>query len=93
MLANMTEFGRTPYFSADEFEAMGYRMLIWPVSSLRMANKAQAALYETLRSAGSAHSLLPRMQTRAELYALIGLADFEALDASLIASVLPTDQP
>ena len=42
LLANMTEFGRTPFFTAAEFEAMGYRMVIWPVSSLRVANKAQA---------------------------------------------------
>ncbi|HRP78715.1 MAG TPA: methylisocitrate lyase, partial [Aquamicrobium sp.] len=41
LLANMTEFGRTPFFTADEFEAMGYKMVIWPVSSLRVANKAQ----------------------------------------------------
>lgn len=89
LLANMTEFGRTPYFTASEFEAMGYRMLIWPVSSLRMANKAQAELYAHLRQHGSAQALLPRMQTRAELYELIGLRDYEALDASLVASVLP----
>ena len=36
LLANMTEFGRTPYFSADQFESMGYRIVIWPVSSLGM---------------------------------------------------------
>ena len=42
LLANMTEFGRTPFFTATEFEAMGYKMVIWPVSSLRVANKAQA---------------------------------------------------
>jgi methylisocitrate lyase len=89
LLANMTEFGRTPHFTATEFEEMGYRMLIWPVSSLRVANKAQADLYAHLRQHGSTEALLPRMQTRAELYALIGLNDYEALDASLVASVLP----
>lgn len=41
LLANMTEFGKTPFFTASEFEDMGYRMVIWPVSSLRVANKAQ----------------------------------------------------
>ena len=42
LLANMTEFGRTPFtITASDFEAMGYRMVIWPVSSLRVANKAQ----------------------------------------------------
>jgi methylisocitrate lyase len=89
LLANMTEFGRTPFFTAAEFEAMGYRMVIWPVTSLRVANKAQADLYQTLHRTGSAESMVPRMQTRSELYELIGLGEFEALDASLIASVLP----
>ena len=41
LLANMTEFGRTPVFTAREFEEMGYRMVIWPVSSMRVAAKAQ----------------------------------------------------
>ena len=45
LLANMTEFGKTPFFTASEFEAMGYRMVIWPVSSLRVANKAQQNLF------------------------------------------------
>ena len=45
LLANMTEFGRTPFFTASEFEAMGYKMVIWPVSALRVANKAQEKLY------------------------------------------------
>ena len=44
LLANMTEFGRTPFFTAAEFEAMGYRMVIWPVSSMRVAARAQSEL-------------------------------------------------
>src|SRR5579883_1800518 len=48
LLANMTEFGRTPFFTADEFAAMGYRMVIWPVSSFRVAAKATNDLYATL---------------------------------------------
>lgn len=90
LLANMTEFGRTPFFSASEFEAMGYRMVIWPVSSLRVANKAQERLYATLHLEGGTKSELSAMQTRAELYELIGLAAYEALDASIVRSVLPT---
>lgn len=90
LLANMTEFGRTPFFTASEFEAMGYAMVIWPVSSLRVANKAQAELYETLRRDGSTEAMLPRMQTRAELYDAIGLHAYEALDASIVQTVLPT---
>ena len=52
LLANMTEFGRTPFFTAAEFEAMGYRMVIWPVSALRVANKAQAELYAAISRDG-----------------------------------------
>ena len=89
LLANMTEFGRTPFFTADEFAAMGYRMVIWPVSSLRAANKAQEKLYATLRRNRSTEAMLPEMQTRAELYELIGLHAYEALDASIVATVVP----
>ena len=89
LLANMTEFGRTPHFTAAEFESFGYKMVIWPVTSLRIAAKAVEELYAELKAKGSAEALLPRMQTRAELYRTIGYADYEALDASLIGSVLP----
>jgi len=89
LLANMTEFGRTPFFTAAEFEAMGYRMVIWPVSSLRVANKAQAALYAELARSGSAEAMLPAMQTRAELYETIGYADYEELDRTIVRSVVP----
>ncbi len=81
LLANMTEFGRTPFFTASECEAMGYRMVIWPVSFLRVANKAQEELFASIR-----------MQTRQELYDLIGLNDYEALDASIVRSVVPPVQ-
>jgi len=93
LLANMTEFGKTPFFTADEFEAMGYRMVIWPVSSLRVANKAQEELYRALVRDGGAHSMVDQMQTRAELYATIGLHDYEALDASIVETIVPTDMP
>jgi len=85
----MTEFGRTPFFSADEFAAMGYKMVIWPASSLRVAAKAQEELYATIKRDGSTEKMVPRMQTRAELYALIGYHDYEALDASIVKTVIP----
>jgi methylisocitrate lyase len=92
LLANMTEFGRTPFLTATQFESLGYAMLIWPVSSLRVAAKAQENLYRTLRSQGSAQSLLGVMQTREELYRTIGYADYEALDASIMRSTLPVNE-
>ncbi len=93
LLANMTEFGRTPFFTATEFAEMGYRMVIWPVSSLRVAAKAQALLYEAIRRDGGAHRMLDAMQTRTELYETIGYADYEALDASIVRTVVPTAMP
>jgi methylisocitrate lyase len=90
LLANMTEFGRTPYFTAREFEAMGYRMLIWPVSALRVAAKAHETLYAALKRDGGAQSVIGQMQTRQELYQTIGYAEYEALDASIVKTVLPS---
>jgi methylisocitrate lyase len=93
LLANMTEFGRTPFFTAAEFEAMGYKMVIWPVSSLRVANKAQAELYDAIRRDGGTHRMIDRMQTRAELYATIGYHEYESLDASIVRTVVPRGMP
>ena len=93
LLANMTEFGRTPFFTAAEFQAMGYAMVIWPVSSMRVASKAQEELYAAIARDGGTQNMLPRMQTRAELYDTIGLHEFEALDASIVQTVVPTGMP
>ncbi len=89
LLANMTEFGRTPYFTAQEFADMGYKMVIWPVSSFRVSAKASETLYTAIARDGGAHNMVDAMQTRAELYDCIGLANYEALDTSIIATVLP----
>ena len=89
LLANMTEFGRTPFMSASQLETLGYKMIIWPVSALRVAGKAHEELYARIRQDGGTQNLLGRMQTRAELYATIGYHDYEALDSSVIRSVVP----
>lgn len=93
LLANMTEFGKTPFFTATEFEAMGYKMVIWPVSSLRIANKAQSDLYAAIKRDGGTMNMLDRMQTRQELYDTIGLHEFEELDASIIKTIVPQGMP
>src|ERR1700678_3241670 len=93
LLAHITEFGRTPFFTAAEFQDMGYKMVIWPVSSLRVANKAQAELYAALRRDGGAQNMVDRMQTRAELYATIGYHEYEALDASIVTTIIPQAMP
>lgn len=89
LLANMTEFGRTPHFTAAEFRDMGYRMVIWPVSSFRVAARASERLYATIARDGGTAAALPEMQTRAELYDAIGLPQYEALDAMIVRTVLP----
>ena len=91
LLANMTEFGRTPYFDAQQFREFGFKMVIWPVSSLRVAAKAIGDLYAELKAKGTAEAMLDRMQTRAELYETIGYSDYEGLDASVAASIVPPD--
>ncbi|MBU8540105.1 methylisocitrate lyase [Falsiroseomonas tokyonensis] len=93
LLANMTEFGRTPFFTAQEFQDLGYAMVIWPVSHLRVAAKAMEELYAAINRDGGTMKMLDRMQTRAQLYATIGYHEYEALDSSLIATVIPEGMP
>ena len=93
LLANMTEFGRTPFFTASEFEAMGYRMVIWPVSALRAANKAQEKVFAAIKRDGGTQNVLDQMQTRQELYDTIRYHEYEALDASLVKTVVPQGMP
>jgi methylisocitrate lyase len=89
-LANMTEFGRTPHYTGQQFEDMGYKIVIWPVSQLRCALKAMDTLYATINSNDSTQSLEPEMLTRAELYELINYFDYEELDSSIVKTVVPT---
>jgi methylisocitrate lyase len=89
LLANMTEFGKSPAFTAKQLEAMGYAMVIWPVSALRMAARAHEELYVALKRDGGAQNVVERMQTREELYRTIGYSEYEKLDESIIRSVLP----
>jgi methylisocitrate lyase len=72
LLANMTEFGRTPYLTADEFADLGYKIVIFPVTLQRVAARAVGEALAALQAERSQKSLLDRMQTRAELYDLLG---------------------
>jgi len=93
LLANMTEFGRTPFMTAEEFQSFGYHMVIWPVSHLRIAAKAWEELYAQIAKDGGAQNAVDRMQTRAELYETIGYHKYEELDASLVRTIVPTALP
>jgi methylisocitrate lyase len=77
LVANMTEFGKSPYLSAGEFEAMGYRLVLFPVSAFRVAVKAVEEFLRDLKRLGSQRDSLPRMQTRRELYDLLRYDDYE----------------
>jgi methylisocitrate lyase len=91
LLANMTEFGRSPLLSADELAGLGYKMVIWPVTALRVSVRTLEAVYAELARSGSNAGLLDGMQTRQELYDVIRYHDYEALDDSIAKSVLPDD--
>jgi methylisocitrate lyase len=77
LLANMTEFGKTPYLSVAEFESLGYRLVLFPVTALRVAAKAVELLLAELKRQGSQRHLVERMQTRQELYDLLRYDDYE----------------
>lgn len=83
LLANMTEFGRTPMFTAEQFEEMGYKMVIYPVTSLRIAAKAIEHLYEEIYETGTQKELIDQMQTRQELYDTLLYDQYENLDNSI----------
>ncbi len=79
LLANMTEFGKTPHLTLAQFQALGYALVIYPVSSLRLAARAMAEGYALLRATGTLREMLPRMLTRQELYELIEYAAHEEI--------------
>ena len=93
LLANMTEFGRTPFLTKEEFESFGYKMVIWPVTSLRVAALAQEKLYAAIARDGGAQNCVEHMLTRKDLYATIDYAGFEALDTTIIKTVIPEAIP
>ena len=89
-MANMTEFGRTPHFTAREFQDFGYDIVIWPATSMRVAGHALRDLYAHIKSKDGTAGFENRMLTRAESYELIGYHDVEALDSSVAKSLVPT---
>lgn len=80
LVANMTEFGKTPYLSVSEFEDLGYRLVLFPVTALRMATKAIERMLDTLHLHGSQRELVDQMHTRQQLYDLLRYAEYERRD-------------
>jgi len=82
LLANLTEFGRGPLLDAGELGAMGYKMILYPLTAFRVAMKAAEAALHDLAANGHQRNSLPHMQTRAELYDLLGYTGYEDRDRS-----------
>jgi len=89
-MANMTEFGRTPHFTGQQFQDFGYSIVIWPATSMRVAGFAMRDLYKHIRENDGTAGFEDRMMTRAESYEVIGYHDFEALDESVAQSIAPS---
>jgi len=79
-LANMTEFGRSPNLDVATLGAMGYRLVLFPLTAFRAALRAAQETLAEIRQLGHQRQSLGRMLTRAELYDLLGYSDFEARD-------------
>ena len=80
LLANMTEFGRSPLLDFDELAELGYRAVLYPLTAFRAAMRAAEETLRELRDQGTQRGTLDRMQTRAELYDLLGYNDWEERD-------------
>ena len=80
LLANMTEFGKTPLISVNEFEEMGYSIVIFPLTAFRVMLKAVHDTLKKLKTEGTQEGLIEEMLTRKELYRLIGYDDYEDAD-------------
>lgn len=85
LVANMTEFGRTPLIERAQFERLGYGLVIYPLTALRAALHAVQHVYGHLRQEGTQEGYLDRMMTRRELYDLLDYPGYEDLEETLYA--------
>jgi methylisocitrate lyase len=77
VLANITEFGKTPYFTVDELRSAGVALALYPLTAFRAMNKAALKVYETVRRTGTQKSVIGEMQTRDELYDFLNYHSYE----------------
>lgn len=90
LVANMTEFGKSPLLSFEALAAMGYAIVLYPVTLLRVALKAAEAALATIAAEGTQQGLVDLMQTRQELYELIGYSDYDLRDQAHFRGEPPT---
>ncbi|MFI2758420.1 methylisocitrate lyase [Streptomyces echinatus] len=89
LLANLTEFGKTPLLNTRTLENLGYNIALYPVTLLRIAMGAVEEGLRTIAAEGTQESLLPRMQTRSRLYELLGYEEYSAFDSAVFDFTLP----
>ncbi|MBV9644058.1 MAG: methylisocitrate lyase [Verrucomicrobia bacterium] len=77
VLANITEFGKTPLFTVEELREVGVRLVLYPLSAFRAMSAAAVRVYETIRKNGTQKELVDQMQTRAQLYDVLNYHSFE----------------
>ena len=77
VLANLTEFGKTPFFTTQELAQVGVRLVLYPLSAFRAMSQAALAVYRTIRRDGTQRAVVDRMQTREQLYAVLGYHEYE----------------
>ena len=77
VLANITEFGQTPLFTADQLAGAGVSLALYPLSAFRAMSAAALKVYNAIRKEGSQLSVLNEMQTRADLYDVLGYYSYE----------------
>ena len=91
VLANLTEFGKTPLFNVEELAGVGVRMALYPLSAFRAMSQAAIGVYETLRKEGTQKDVVDTMQTRMELYDVLGYQAYEdKLDELFVEQGLKT---
>jgi len=86
LLANMTEFGKSPLLNVDELAALGYRLIIFPMTQLRVMMKAAESVLKEIKMSGSQRGFTERMQSRAELYELLRYSEYTAFDQEIAAN-------
>jgi methylisocitrate lyase len=93
VLANLTEFGKTPMFGLEELREAGVAIALYPLSAFRAMSAAAANVYRTIREKGTQQDVLATMQSREELYRVLGYHQYERKLDELFSKQIPGDQP
>ncbi|MEM3852026.1 MAG: hypothetical protein QXP70_03400, partial [Methanomassiliicoccales archaeon] len=92
LLANMTEFGKTPFITASEFRRMGYTFVIFPVTLFRGAARVQQLCLRELLRKGTQKGLMPKLMSREEQYKVIRYAEYVNIDKELSFGMPPSSR-